>query len=283
MSLFSDFANCKFKSKCVEMFSPFCTDSCELPFCEISMEFIKKAGSVSDSAFLNMCDLTEEVTLDGRSYFPLKDGTGYAVYNQSISSAILTDNGRKILLRTYNTDIDPRPYFQMIMRMYQYTCVFAGALLIHSAAVEYDGSGILFCGVPGAGKSTQARLWEKYYGASAVNNDQPCIIFKNGLPLVHGSPWSGKEPCYRNVYYPAKAIVFVEKSDDDRVKRLSAAEAYSLLYLNNYIVTFDRDEIEEKYSSVIEHIVESVPVYMQYCTKTEKAPQTLYNELFGKK
>ncbi len=262
------------------MFLPFSAEKSKLPFCEIITELAERTDSVDDSVLLNFYDKSAGVTIKEYTYYPFSDYSGAVIYNSAIGEAIAEDNGRRISLRAFRADIDPKPYLQMIMRMYQYTCIFAGAFLIHSAAVEFRENGILFCGVPGAGKSTQARLWEQYMGAKAINNDQPCVFFEDGKPFVHGSPWSGKEPCYRNVYYPAKAIVFVEQSETDEIRRVSKAEAFSLLYLNNYIVTFDNDELEEKYSSVINQIVNSIPVYVQRCTMTENAPKTLYKTLF---
>lgn len=166
----------------------------------------------------------------------------------------------------------------LIMRGYQYAAIHAGAILLHAAAIAWEGRGILFCGVPGAGKSTQARLWEGVYGVEAINNDQPCVIFRDGKPIVSGTPWSGKEPCYKTLKVPVRALVFVEKSPTDRVEPVSLAEAFSLLYLNEYVFPF-RDETEAAYSAVLEKLVQTVPVYRQFCTMTEQAPRALHAAL----
>ena len=169
---------------------------------------------------------------------------------------------------------------QVIVRAYSYVAIFNNSLIIHAGATVYNKNGILFCGVPGAGKSTQCRLWEQVYRSTPLNNDQPFIFWENGQPMVHGTPWSGKEPCYKNEYYPIKAIVFVEKSPEDRVEKLRPIEAFALLQLNNYLVPV-ADGVEEKQIAVVEHLAMTVPVYRQYCTKTETAPKTLHKELFG--
>ena len=161
-----------------------------------------------------------------------------------------------------------------LLRGYQYVALHAGALMMHAAAVSHRGGGLLFCGVPGAGKSTQALLWRVMLQAEELNNDQPCLLFQNGTAYVHGSPWSGKEPVYKNVCVPVKAIVFVEKSKENKIVPLSGAEAYSLLYLNEYVVPV-REENESAYDAAIEKIVLSLPVLRQFCTATASAAKTL--------
>ena len=168
--------------------------------------------------------------------------------------------------------------YNVLLRAYQYVAVHAGALVMHAAAVQADGSGILFCGVPGAGKSTQARLWEQAFGAETINNDQPCIIFEEDRAFVCGSPWSGKEPCYRDVCVPARAIVFVEKSAENRIEKLSPAEAYSLLFLNEFVIPI-RPETEKAYEEAIRRLIGCVPVYRQYCTISVEAPALLKRRL----
>ena len=49
----------------------------------------------------------------------------------------------------------------LLMQGYMYRLVERGDLMIHSAAIIYNGEGILFCGKSSAGKSTQANLWKE--------------------------------------------------------------------------------------------------------------------------
>ena len=163
---------------------------------------------------------------------------------------------------------------------YRNLAVSTGNLMIHSAAVLYRGKGILFCGVSGAGKSTQAHLWIHYLNAVMLNADKPCLICRDEEILVHGTPWSGKEGVFINEYAPVKCIVFVEQAPENRIIRLSEAEAFSLLYLNNYVYPFS-NELEEQYINVINYVSCAVPVYRLYCDVSEQAVKALYEESYG--
>ena len=77
-----------------------------------------------------------------------------------------------------------------------------------------------------------------------------------------------------------KCIVFVEQAPENRIIRLSEAEAFSLLYLNNYVYPFS-NELEEQYINVINYVSCAVPVYRLYCDVSEQAVKALYEELYG--
>ena len=167
----------------------------------------------------------------------------------------------------------------LLMQAYMYRLVDTGSFMIHSAAAVFLHEGILFCGVSGAGKSSQARLWKKYLKAWILNFDKPCVLPGGERVLVHGSPWSGKEGYYKNRCVPVKAAVFVVQAEYNRVERLSSSEAYSLLFLHNYLYPFTPD-MEKKYEDVIAAAAERIPVYKLYCDLSEDAVITLYGELF---
>lgn len=163
---------------------------------------------------------------------------------------------------------------------YRNLVVSTGNLMIHSAAILYRDKGILFCGVSGAGKSTQAHLWIQYRHAVMLNADKPCLICRDKEILVHGTPWSGKEGVFINAYAPLRCIVFVEQASENRITKLSEAEAFSLLYLNNYIYPFS-EEYEEQYIEVVRYVSCSASVYKLYCDMSEQAVKVLYEELYG--
>lgn len=169
----------------------------------------------------------------------------------------------------------------LLMQAYMYLLVENGGFMIHSAACVSGGEGVLFCGASGAGKSTQANLWKKYAGANVINYDKPCILPEDDGFIVHGSPWSGKEECFLNEYAPVKAIVFIKQAKENKVIRLSSAQAFSNIYLHNIIYPVNSD-IEKKYADIIRRISEKVPVYELYCDISVQAVDVLYKELFKK-
>ena len=167
----------------------------------------------------------------------------------------------------------------LLMQAYMYRLICTGNFMIHSAAVNYRGNGILFCGLSGAGKSTQANLWKQFLHCSILNYDKPCVINDNGTVYAHGSPWSGKEKLYKNEYVNLKAIVYVVQAKKNSVRKLGPAEAMSHIYLHNYVYPLT-EEIESLYISAINSVAERIPVYELSCEISEEAVEVLYNELF---
>ena len=170
----------------------------------------------------------------------------------------------------------------LLMHTYMYRLVNTGNMMIHAAAVVYRQQSVLFCGLSGAGKSTQANLWKEYLHAHILNYDKPCIIEENGQYYAHGSPWSGKEALYLNECYQLKAIVFVVQDTNIKVDKLSVAKAYSLIFLHNYLYPIN-EEIEKKYSNVVSRIVQKIPVYELHCDISENSVCELFDVLFPDK
>ena len=71
----------------------------------------------------------------------------------------------------------------------------------------------------------------------------------------------------------------MQQAKENSVQRLSAAEAFSLLYLNNYVYPFS-SEFERQYIENIKNTVNSVPVYKLNCTISEDAVSVLYKEIY---
>ncbi|MBQ7203251.1 MAG: PqqD family peptide modification chaperone [Eubacterium sp.] len=167
----------------------------------------------------------------------------------------------------------------LLMQAYMYRLVSTGNFMIHSAAAVYKDNGILFCGLSGAGKSTQANLWKKYLHCSILNYDKPCVINDDGKIYAHGSPWSGKEKLIKNEYVPLKAIVYVVQAQKNSVRKLSPAEAMSHIFLHNYVYPLT-EETEKQYLAAIQAVAEKVDIYELSCDVSENAVETLYNEIF---
>ena len=118
-----------------------------------------------------------------------------------------------------------------LMVLYALATASAGTVLFHAAVVSHEGKGYMFLGPSGTGKSTHARLWLKYIdGTALVNDDNPVVrLAEDGSPVVYGSPWSGKTPCYRNVSYPLGGIVLLSQAPYNKIHRLGGIHAYASL------------------------------------------------------
>lgn len=243
----------------------------KLPFCNIN--FLNRPRDIHQGKTLYK-------RVGEHSFYALQDGVMVA---NATTFAIIRENYS--VMDVYLPESVSVPENQtafLMLQAYRYSLANAGYFQMHSAVVVKDGFGVAFCGLPGAGKSTQAHLWIEHLDAKALNLDQPCVIFDDDDILVSGSPWSGKEDCYINESVSLKAILFVEQADENTVEKLSLAEAYSYLYLNNFLVPVNED-IEKKHKDAILKLVLGVPVYRLKCTISKEAVAVAYNKVFNRK
>lgn len=115
-----------------------------------------------------------------------------------------------------------------LMLLFAFATAPLSTLLFHSSTVVWQGKGYMFLGVSGTGKSTHSRLWLKNISEThLLNDDNPVVrIGSAGTPIVYGSPWSGKTPCYKNEQYPVGAIVKLHQAPENQVREANILEGY---------------------------------------------------------
>lgn len=182
----------------------------------------------------------------------------------------------------YLRDLTDSTYDQLNEGVYQiarFRALYLNMLVLHASAVVYNDEAILFSGVKGAGKSTQARLWLENTDAWVLNYDKPVVKLDEERVLVSGSPWGGKEDLAINEVRPAKALFFVHQAKENRVVRLSSGMAYAQAHLNYFVYPLNED-IEKRYNDSIIRLIKKIPVYDLYCTDTAEAVFTVKRVLY---
>ena len=117
-----------------------------------------------------------------------------------------------------------------LMMAYAFGTATMDTLLTHSSVIRCDGKGYLMTAPSGTGKSTHTYLWyTNIPGCDLMNDDNPIIKIVDGRPVVFGSPWSGKTPCYRNIEAPIGGIVRIKQHSENIIRRLSPIEAFTVL------------------------------------------------------
>lgn len=104
-------------------------------------------------------------------------------------------------------------------------------LMLHASAAALGGRAYLFSGPCGRGKSTHTRLWQQTVGEAVqvFNDDKPALRRLDGRWYAYGTPWCGKDGINLNQKWPLGGICFLEKSQENRIRRLPAAEALPLI------------------------------------------------------
>ena len=115
---------------------------------------------------------------------------------------------------------------QFYLRLLRYN-----GLMLHASAAALGGRAYLFSGPCGRGKSTHTRLWQQTFGEAVqvFNDDKPALRRLDGRWFAYGTPWCGKDGINLNQKWPLGGICFLEKAQENRIRRLSPAEALPLI------------------------------------------------------
>ena len=130
-----------------------------------------------------------------------------------------------------------RPYDDVLLENVSIQNVLSKRLLdynvlaLHGSALCMDGEAIIFTAKSGTGKSTHTRLWREVFGDRVwmINDDKPMIRLENGCARVYGTPWDGKHHLSRNASAPLRAIVKLERAEENRIELMNRADAFQLL------------------------------------------------------
>lgn len=160
---------------------------------------------------------------------------------------------------------------------------FAGSrystLLIHASCVSNGGFAYPFIAKSGTGKSTHSSLWLKHIeGTELMNDDNPILRIIDGSPVVCGSPWSGKTPCYRNVSLPLGAITRIDRAPRNTIERLRPTQAFASLLPACSSMKWD-GTIYNNLCDTVTHIIETVPIYTLHCLPDEEAARLCHTTL----
>lgn len=204
-------------------------------------------------------------TADGKAVFEFRwwnETAGWLVCLDNYCEGRLLTAGRYTKMAIDNA----------LMVLYALATAADGTVLFHAAVVSHEGKGYMFLGPSGTGKSTHARLWLKYIADTAlVNDDNPVVrLADDGLPVVYGSPWSGKTPCYRNVSYPLGGIVLLSQAPYNKIHRLSGIRAYASLVASISGKRWD-SRVADGLHQTENALASTVPVWHLECLPDEEA------------
>ena len=212
-------------------------------------------------------------TADGKAVFEFRwwnEIAGWLVCSPDYREGRLLTTGRYTKMAVDNA----------LMVLYALATAASGTVLFHAAVVSHEGKGYMFLGPSGTGKSTHARLWLKYIdGTALVNDDNPVVrLAADGLPVVYGSPWSGKAPCYRNVSYPLGGIVLLSQASYNKIHRLGGIHAYASLVASISGKRWD-SRVADGLHATENALASTVPVWHLECLPDEEAAKLCHAQI----
>lgn len=147
-------------------------------------------------------------------------------------------------------------------------------LLLHASLIEYAGCGIAFSGPSGVGKSTQADIWQRYFGAKIINGDRAALRKTEGGWVAYGSPYAGTSGIYCNESTPLSALVVLKQGTENKLRRLSDVQAFCHIWPELSARRQDATFVAEA-TALCTQLLQDIPAYLLECTPDETAATLL--------
>jgi hypothetical protein len=268
----------------MEPYAPFQTDATD----DIIFTIQALAPAVSAKPSLDGCELVVDTTDVGLlmrvyrsaegAYIVLmstdtdKDGWCYVHIDNHFTEATLASCG-KLSTRSYGLT-------NALMMLFAFAGATRRTLLFHASVIKERGRGFLFLGKSGTGKSTHSALWLKHIaGTELLNDDNPAVqISPDGTPMVYGTPWSGKTPCYKNDCAPIGGFVRLWQAPKNDIVRLSSVQAYAALLPTVSCMRWERS-LADGVNDTLGALISRVPVFSLHCLPDEEAALMSHHQL----
>ena len=139
---------------------------------------------------------------------------------------------------------------------------------------DYDGSGYLFLGHSGAGKSTTARLWKSEPGVKLLSDDRIILRKRDGQFWMYGTPWHGDAGVASQGCAPLSALFLLEQAPSNSVLPLPNAQAAAELFARAFVPHYLGDGIQFTLS-FFEDLASSIPCSVFRFAPTEGAVEAI--------
>lgn len=162
-----------------------------------------------------------------------------------------------------------------------FVIIHYNGFVVHASSIAYKGTGLAFSAESGTGKSTHTALWLKNCPDDTVmlNDDKPIFrYFENDGWYIYGTPWAGTTGLNTNLKVPLKALVFLERSRTNSIRRLASAEVISRFF--EAVISPMSDEITDKILELLGLLIEKSNVCLLKCNMENEAMETVKKFLY---
>ncbi len=139
---------------------------------------------------------------------------------------------------------------------------------------DQDGSGYLFLGHSGAGKSTTARLWMNEPGVKLLSDDRIILRKRDGQVWMYGTPWHGDAGVSSPGCAPLSAIFLLEQSPQNEFLPLPGAKASAELFARCFVPHYLSDGIQFTLD-FFDELTRSIPCSVFRFAPTESAVEAI--------
>lgn len=145
-------------------------------------------------------------------------------------------------------------------------------IILHASAVIHEGKAYVFTAPSGTGKSTQADIWHREFGAEIINGDKVILSVENGTVTAWGSPVAGSSGIYRNIGAPVAAIILLEQGARNEIHPANNSSGYLRIY-NGLVKQQNDPAFNQKLLTYIEAIMQILPILRLSCLPNRDAAQ----------
>ncbi|MFC1674566.1 hypothetical protein ACFL1K_01535 [Candidatus Omnitrophota bacterium] len=129
-----------------------------------------------------------------------------------------------------------------------YLALHKKGIIVHGIGLkDINGRGLLFAGKSGAGKSTTARIWNRFSRAMILNDDRIIVRRLNGRYFIYGCPWYGDFSDYlysKMEAAPLERLFFIHHSPNNNTRQISQKAAFNQLYPALFPTFWDKQNLE---------------------------------------
>jgi len=167
----------------------------------------------------------------------------------------------------------------ILENLFRLVLVFEGGFVVHASSIVHEGYGLAFSALSGTGKSTHTALWQEVYpGTEILNDDGPALRKRDGVWHIYGTPWAGTSGININVAVPLKSLVFLERSDVNTIRVLSALESIRRIF--EAIIHPVSDELMNLVLSTLSDFISQNELCVLGCNISHDAPRTVKEFLY---
>lgn len=169
--------------------------------------------------------------------------------------------------------------FNAVGIAFTFAMTFFNGFSVHASSIVYNNTGLAFSALSGTGKSTHTGLWLKNYpGTVILNDDKPAMRFVDGEWKIYGTPWAGTTGINQNMSVPLKALVFLERSENNTIRDCIGPEAIKRFF--EAIVHPVSDETTNLLLDSLSLLIKHSRICVLGCNMTDEAPETVRKYLY---
>lgn len=260
------------------------------------LDAFKKEKNIDNTKFyidLNKYKLSHDILDKNKIYDARKAFYNYNVFQDENNDFIwrqddlnkgcllkykINSSWDKISLIYSNKNIDDKFLFEYLGRIFFYSVINYGGIVLHGVLMEYKDKGIIISAPSGIGKTTHARMWRDRERALIINGDRALCRKIDGKWTGFGMPWCGTSGEYINRDVGISAIVVLEQAKENLIEKLDTFQAFNHMIPNITAPTWEK-KLLNKAMDYLEDMVNEIPVYKLKCTPDIEAVEVLKKEI----